>query len=67
VIEIDGGQHYQEQGVVRDADRDNDLGELGLEVVRFSNSDVLFNLDGVMAVIVERLERVMELEETKTP
>ena len=67
VIEVDGGQHYQEQGMARDAARDSYLSGLGLEVIRFSNRDVLYNLDGVMAVIVERLERAKEREETKTP
>ena len=67
VIEVDGGQHYQEQGMARDAARDRYLSGLGLEVIRFSNRDVLYNLDGVMAVIVERLESAMEREETKTP
>ena len=67
VIEVDGGQHYQEQGMARDAARDSYLSGLGLEVIRFYNRDVLYNLDGVMAVIVERLERAKEREETKTP
>ena len=31
VIEVDGGQHYQEQGMARDAARDSDLSGLGLE------------------------------------
>ena len=35
VIEIDGGQHYQEQGMDRDAARDSYLRGLGLEVIRF--------------------------------
>jgi very-short-patch-repair endonuclease len=67
VIEVDGGQHYQEHGRARDAVRDSYLSGLGLEVIRFSNRDVLYNLDGVMAVIVERLERATEREEMKTP
>ena len=67
VIEVDGGQHCQEQGMARDAARDSCLSGLGLEVIRFSNRDVLYNLDGVMAVVVERLERAKEREETKTP
>ena len=67
VIEVDGGQHYQEKGMARDAARDGYLSGLGLEVIRFSNRDVLYNLDGVVAVIVERLERAKEREETKTP
>ena len=34
VIEVDGGQHYQEQGMARDVARDSDLSGLGLEVIR---------------------------------
>ena len=67
VIEDDGGQHYQEEGMARDAARDSYLSGLGLEVIRFSNREVLHNLDGVLAVVVERLERAMEQKETKTP
>ena len=67
VIEVDGGQHYREQGMARDAARDSYLSKLGLEVIRFSNMEVLQNLDGVLAVIVERLERTKEQKETKTP
>ena len=67
VIEVDGGQHYQESGVVRDLARDRYLSGIGLTVIRFSNRDVLYNLDGVIAVIVERLEKALEQGETKTP
>ena len=54
-------------GIARDAARDSYLSGLGLEVIRFSNLEVLHNIDGVLAVIVERLERVKERYETKTP
>jgi very-short-patch-repair endonuclease len=67
VIEIDGGQHYREQGVLQDAARDCCVRGLGLEVIRFSNRDVLYNLDGVLAVIVDRVEKALEGEEIKTP
>ena len=36
VIEIDGGQHYSEPGMVKDAMRDGHLADLGLTVLRFS-------------------------------
>ena len=57
VIEIDGGQHYTQEGQAYDAERDTDLRSLGLEVLRFSNIDVLGNLDGVIEEIVRYLER----------
>ena len=56
VIEIDGGQHYMEEGVVRDALRDAELNRMGLHVIRFSNHDVLVNMDGVIAQILQHLE-----------
>lgn len=60
VIEIDGSQHYKEDGTIRDSLRDCYLGSLGLTVLRFSNLDVLGNMDGVIAAIVEHLETVLD-------
>ena len=57
VIEIDGGQHYSQDGQAYDEKRDAKLRSLGLEVLRFSNFDVLGNLEGVIGEIVRYLER----------
>lgn len=67
VIEIDGGQHYKEDGRRRDAVRDSYLHGLGLHLLRFSNIDVLDNTDGVIAVIVRHLETALGKRETKSP
>ena len=56
VIEVDGGQHYTEDGAVSDSRRDAHLNSMGLSVLRFSNLDVLGNMDGVIAEIVQYLE-----------
>ena len=56
VIELDGGQHYTEEGSARDRRRDAALNDMGLRVLRFSNLDVLGNMDGVLAEIVRHLE-----------
>jgi very-short-patch-repair endonuclease len=56
VIEIDGGQHYSEEGVELDKLRDKHLADLGLRVVRLSNMDVLQNIDGVLEYIYEYLK-----------
>ena len=40
VIEIDGSQHYEEQGTVHDEERTAFLEKLGLQVVRFSNREI---------------------------
>ena len=67
VVEVDGGQHYENIGASRDAVRDRDLQELGLCVLRFSNIDVLGNMDGVLGVIVQHLESKLGLGRTKSP
>ena len=56
VIEVDGGQHYSEEGLEKDQSRDQYLGSLGLRVMRFSNHDVLKNIDGAVAVIDRHLK-----------
>jgi very-short-patch-repair endonuclease len=53
VIEVDGGQHYEEEGLEYDEQRDVFLEGLGLKVIRFSNLDVLKNIDGVIKRVVE--------------
>ena len=40
VIEADGSQHYEPQGMTYDAERSAFLSSLGLKVLRFSNRDI---------------------------
>ncbi|MDA8423572.1 MAG: endonuclease domain-containing protein [Nitrospiraceae bacterium] len=52
VIELDGGQHYSEEGMEMDKIRDGYLQGLGLQVLRFSNRDVLAQTDSVLEKIM---------------
>lgn len=52
VIEVDGGQHFEEKQILYDKERTTFLAGLGLKVLRFSNLDVLKNMDGVMRTII---------------
>ena len=47
VIEIDGSQHYEPQGMAYDAEHSVFLSALGLEVLRFSNRDIDRDFRGV--------------------
>ena len=47
VIELDGSQHYDIQGELKDKDRDRYLNELGLTVVRYSNLEIHKNFKGI--------------------
>ncbi len=40
VIELDGSQHFESDGIEKDYERDCYLESLGIKVVRYSNADV---------------------------
>ena len=52
VIEVDGSQHYESQGMACDAERSAFLSALGLEVLRFSNRDI----DRDFRVVCEQID-----------
>ncbi len=56
VIEVDGGQHYSLEGKQKDAVRDDYMAQLGLSVLRFSDREILENLDGVAETIWRYLQ-----------
>lgn len=58
VIEIDGGQHYENGEIIKeDKTREKFLKEtLKLKVVRFTNIDVTTNLSSVIDKIMEELK-----------
>ena len=62
VVELDGSQHYNEQGLAYDQERSAILAEYGIKVIRFSNLDVDKNFEGVCTAIdlavKERLEEL---------
>ena len=47
VIELDGSQHYTEQGMRYDTERSAVLEKYGIKVIRFSNRDVDQNFSAV--------------------
>ena len=51
VVEIDGSQHYSEEGQRKDEFRTEILGEYGLKVIRFTNSQIDTNFRGVCEYI----------------
>ena len=55
VIELDGSQHYENEGADADRERDHALNRLGITVVRYSNEEVNKNFDSVCADLLARL------------
>ncbi|AZN38135.1 endonuclease domain-containing protein [Iodobacter ciconiae] len=57
VIELDGPQHFEEAHQSHDKERDQVLAAMGLLVLRFDNRQVLQELDLVMQVIFDAVEK----------
>jgi len=55
VIELDGGQHFDEANQKQDQARTNDLTALGLTVIRFDNRQVLTETEAVLEAIVRQI------------
>ena len=56
VIEVDGGYHSEPQQQQEDVIRENYLERMGYHVMRFSNEEVLFNIDSVIKQITAYFE-----------
>ena len=52
-VELDGGQHYEQEGRQHDEQRQAFLTSRGIHTMRFSNSDVLQNLEGALLQVAE--------------
>jgi len=57
VIEVDGGYHSEYEQMQRDECRTEHLEDMGLKVIRFSNEEVLNNIEGVLDNIRKELYR----------
>jgi len=55
IVEVDGGQHYQVDGNMKDKVRDDYIREVGMKIIRFSDREVFKNLEGVLEKIYEIL------------
>jgi very-short-patch-repair endonuclease len=60
IVELDGGQHFEDAHAARDAVRDAYLRTKGFRVLRFNNHDVMTNRAGVLTMIAAALEEAAE-------
>ncbi len=65
-IEADGGQHYSDEGKVEDKLRTGKLNKYGIQILRFSNLDILNNIEGVYEAILKAVEK-MKRNNTPSP
>jgi very-short-patch-repair endonuclease len=52
VIEVDGGIHLSKLQFAYDRNRDNELTSIGLKVLRFTNEQVLSDIESVLQEII---------------
>ena len=50
-VELDGSQHYSDQGLAYDKERSDVLKMYGISVLRFSNTDIDDNFEAVCNII----------------
>ncbi len=55
VIELDGSQHYEDNGIINDAERDDYFYRLGINVLRFTNLQVNIKFENVCEEILKHL------------
>ena len=58
VVEIDGDTHAEQENY--DKQRTARLNRLGIEVIRYSNQDVLNNIEGVYSDLLEKIECIRQ-------
>ena len=63
VIELDGSQHYTEQGQLYDHERSCIIGQYGIEVLRFSNREVNRQFEAVCAQIDRTIQQRLNTAE----
>jgi very-short-patch-repair endonuclease len=56
-IEVDGDSHFNETAIDYDHQRTTYLNRFGIEVLRFTNLDIIDNIEGVLSTIEAAIER----------
>jgi very-short-patch-repair endonuclease len=56
VIEVDGGQHFTVEAVVYDKERSKFIRSIQRRAIRFTNKEVLTNVDGVIEKIRQEMQ-----------
>jgi len=56
IVELDGSQHFTEEGMQKDTLRSQQLHELGISVLRFDNRQVFLETEAVLQVIYDALK-----------
>ena len=58
VIEVDGEIHLDQEQQQKDKEKENDIRNLGLTIIRFSNEEVLFDIESVLSRIRAKIDEI---------
>ena len=58
IIELDGSQHYEKEGLAADKLREAFFKSQGMNVIRYPNRDVTYNFSGICQDIIHHLHSV---------
>jgi guanylate kinase len=61
VIEVDGGVDEDPEEQINDKEKTENLVSLGLHIIRFSNEQVLFDIDNVLSAIAHKMNALKQL------
>lgn len=64
IIEIDGSQHYTQQGLAYDKERTALLEQYGVKIIRFSNHDINYQFPHVCDAIHQEIENRLKGSDT---
>ncbi len=63
IIEVDGSQHFVNETIEYDRIREEYVSSLGLKVLRFTNTEVLKHVEGVVECIEEEMNEKIPVRE----
>ena len=58
IVEVDGGYHYSGGMIVHDAIRSEELNNMGFDIIRFTNEEVIQDPSEVVSQIIERMNHI---------
>lgn len=60
-VEVDGNSHFTDHGAAYDRERTNCLATFGVEVIRFTNTEILEHINAVVDQIADAVRRESNL------
>jgi very-short-patch-repair endonuclease len=66
IIELDGSQHYEEKGLLKDKIRTEIIEQRNLTVIRIPNNEVNRNFEGVCRYIDDTVKESLRQSSTDT-